>query len=238
MALTDNLVSCFQCEEASGADLVDAVGGTNTATATNTAASTAGKVGNARVLTGGQFFTKTSPTFPSGATQPITLAGWLRATDPSASWNTFQYASMGKYRNTGNQRQILGPYLNSAVFEGYISGNGTSATSVSASTFGAIAKNVWYFVCLRYDHANSLWKISVNAGTVDTVSYSSGIFAGTAPFEVGIWDAIQAWYGDIDQLLIYSRSISDAEVTALYNGGAGLSYAAMSTRLRSAGSFG
>lgn len=33
--------------------------------------------------------------------------------------------------------------------------------------------------------------------------------------------------GLIDQLLIWRRAITGAEVTALYNGGAGLSYAAM-----------
>jgi hypothetical protein len=71
----------------------------------------------------------------------------------------------------------------------------------------------------RHDAANNLLKISVNDVT-DSVAHTFGSFANVgAVHYMG-----NAWDGLIDESFFFKRFLSDAEVTDLFNAGAGRSY--------------
>jgi len=101
-----------------------------------------------------------------------------------------------------------------------------AVTSITPTT------STWYHVVLRSDPATSTIKLNVNAGTPTTATWSGSIDATPTPF--GIFEDFN---GDhmpsqntngknefVDELGVWQRLLTDAEVTSLYNGGAGKFY--------------
>jgi hypothetical protein len=80
------------------------------------------------------------------------------------------------------------------------------------------------FVVAAYDYAAGLKKISVNAGAFKTQAQASGAFASNSEITVGCgWNYSPIWDGWLGSIAYWNRSLSQAEVTYLYNGGAGRS---------------
>jgi hypothetical protein len=109
-----------------------------------------------------------------------------------------------------------------------IGGSGSSyrADGAAAST------GVWTMITMVYNKATGVNAISVNGGSFANAGSNTG---GTSPssetavFQIGK-DANAAAYADgrICRVGIWQgRALGSSDVTALYNGGAGLSYAAM-----------
>ena len=108
----------------------------------------------------------------------------------------------------------------------YVTANGTAATVVSATSFGAPSTGNWYFIYCGLNKSTNLIKISVNDGTVDSTAFATSVFDGTAQFCIGR-RAIPDGYMDgyIDQVMFWKRDLTAAEITQLYNSGNGLSIA-------------
>lgn len=221
-AITDNLVSHWKQDEASG-NATDSHGSNTLAETSGTIASVAGKVVNSRDYEAGdteRFVLADNASL--SITGNITVCAWINAESFTNSPGTIA----SKYLTTGNQRSYR---LNMVVTTGRpsfgVSQTGTAETAVA--TWGSnLSTATWYFVCGRYDGTNV--SISVNAGTPVTAAYSSGIFDSTAPFILGSQadnDFSGTEYdGLIDEVSVWSRALSDAEVTTLYNSGNGLAY--------------
>jgi hypothetical protein len=99
------------------------------------------------------------------------------------------------------------------------------------STFGAISLATWYFCFAYYDSVAGETGISINDGTVDTLGSvpsinqsldSVGNFLLTA-YALHNFSGYNA-DGGIDELGFWNRVLNSAEVTALYNGGSGITY--------------
>lgn len=87
--------------------------------------------------------------------------------------------------------------------------NVTHTTAVSAGT--------WYFICGVYDSANSKLKIWVNDTKVEVTA--SGTASDTnGVFYLGQDSGGTDCDGIIDDAFIFNRALTDAEVTARYNG--------------------
>lgn len=108
-------------------------------------------------------------------------------------------------------------------------GNGTTATEVVASTFGAVSTGTWYFVVLYHDAVNNLLKISVNGGAYDSIAHAGGVLDGTNIFKLGADQSgfhdgrLDSWgFGKspVGGIAALASTIS----SALYNSGAGLVY--------------
>lgn len=106
------------------------------------------------------------------------------------------------------------------------SNGGGTDTTVTANTFGAISAATWYFVVAWHDSVSNQIGISVN-GTADTAAHSAGVFDGTGPFAIGarVNATSDYWDGLIDEFGFWRRVLSGAEITELYNAGAGRDYA-------------
>lgn len=96
----------------------------------------------------------------------------------------------------------------------------------SFRTSGAISDDTWAFVTFVYDSVNDLMKVSFNAGAFETQSHSDGIRAlssGTGP-KFNLWNPglLNGFTdGNIDEFGVWSKALSLAEVSYLYNSGSG-----------------
>jgi RHS repeat-associated protein len=106
-------------------------------------------------------------------------------------------------------------------------GYAATLAEVKADAFGSPTTNTWYFVCGGYDGTNA-W-ISVNAGTRNTVPFSTDIFDGTNTLRVGSGypggSSPEYLDGMVDDLMLYKRVLNTSEIGWLYNAGAGRTYA-------------
>ena len=91
---------------------------------------------------------------------------------------------------------------------------------------GAISSNnvcdgVWHFACGTYDGTN--FRVYVDGALQGTSQNTFGSVSGS---ELRIGDSLtnySSWYwaGDLDDVRIYTRALSQSDITALYNGGNG-----------------
>lgn len=223
MALADNLVAYYSLENVN-----DALG-LNNLTNNNTATFVAGKVGNAAnfVLASSQYLSHADTATLDMGDIDFTITAWVYlATKPGSSMQ-----AVTKNNATGNQRGYQITWSTATDrFVAFISSDGTSTnqTSLTASNFGAPATTTYYFLALRYNAATDTLSISVNDGTPNTASHAGGAFANTAQFQIGANVGASTWNGRIDEVGIWKRLLSDAEITDLYNGGSGRDYAYVS----------
>lgn len=216
MALSDNLVYYYSCEEASG-DLIDAHG-SNDLTDFNTVGSATGIVGNARDFeaSNSEYFMSSSNSDLQGGDIDMTWAAWVKM-ESTASYRVVIS------KDGGSQWEYQIYYRNSDQrFVFYLENTGGSI-DLAASSFGTPSTATTYFICCRYDANANLAKISVN-GVEDTSSFSGGTRVATNNFYVGRESGGSYWDGLIDEIGFWKRHLTDAEVTELYNSGAGRSY--------------
>lgn len=228
MALTGaNLISYWSLEEASGTRVDAVVASGNDLTDNNTVTQAIGKIGNAAQFTAAnlEYLSRADNASLSTGDIDFCLAGWVYMDSLSNRmlWGKYSAAPQLEYivyYNTTNQV----PNNNCAFI---VSSNGTALTTLHASTFGAFSTATWYFVVVYHDSVNNLLGISVN-DTLNTASYSSGVFDGTTAFQVGqIGGATFPMNGRIDELAFWKGAgavPTAADITDLYNAGSGRDY--------------
>lgn len=243
--LLNNLVAYWPLNEAAGAnDALDLHTNALTATQVSSPGSDTGQVyAGARTLDGSaDYFTRAGDdALLSMGDVDMTLAVWLYldSKTPSEAW------AISKYRFSDNNREyFLGWLKSSDRFRWIVSGNGASVTSISSDTFGAPATGTWYLVTCWHDSVANTINISVNNGTADSAAHTTGIHDGISRFSIGtIYNlsgpptgaSFLGWNGRIGPVAMWKSAaggggvLTAAQRTALYNGGAGLAYAAFTT---------
>ena len=207
MALTDNLVSYWKLDESSG-NASDSVG-SNTATNNGTATYTAAKINNGIDVNGSsQYFSfATCPQTGSGS---FSIAAWVNGDTISSN---HCIAGFG----TGNTLQgVTFDIRGSKLYADFY-----ASTSVTATT--TLSTATWYFVVVTYDGTNlRLYLNTTLDGTSGSVTAS--IVDGDGAIGRAFWAAGNYFDGRIDEVGMWSRVITGAEMTTLYNGGAGRQY--------------
>ena len=219
--LTTSLVSYYNIDEASGSSLADSVG-SNTLTATGTTV-VAGIKGNARNFNGStDFLSKTSPIgLPAGATSK-SISAWIKPTNTDPGGNIVTW---------GNGADAGQEHISSIVtFTGitYLYTDGVNANNNLTITGLEIpAAGVWSHFVFMVDNNNN-WKYYLNAvlkrsgvfPTVVNTATATLLRVGRRTDQDGTPnDAF--WPGGIDELGIWSKVLSQTEVSDLYNSGNG-----------------
>lgn len=233
--LLTNLLVYYSQEGAADADAADehniSCGGSGcdlAESASDTIASTTGRVSNAR-------------DYELGDTEYHFIADHadLSGTDGDKTWVVWVQleslvtgAIVSKWNSGGNQREFYIEYnTTSSTFRCNVSSDGGAGTvtTVSATHFGAAAADgTWYMVSCRHDATANEVTIDVNedADTPITAAHNSGVFNGTAAFRLGSLASDSLYFdGLIDEVGFWTRELTDAEITWLYNSGNGRSYA-------------
>jgi hypothetical protein len=224
MALTDNLISYWKCDEASG-NLLDATASGNDLTATNAPGTAAGIIGtsrtfarassqkfsiasNASLLVGDIDFTWSCWVYITTADAVTGLINKGDDTNGAPSTNAFALAFNDNYSNAFEWRVLDG------------------TTDVAGITvFGSCSTNTWYFVMGWHDSVNNLVGISVN-DTSTTSSWTTGVVDSSSfPLQMGkAYGSTRYLTGRLDEIGFWKRVLTSGERTQLYNSGAGLAY--------------
>lgn len=168
--------------------------------------------------------------------QDFSIAVWVKFTSFPNAFNDIvtkmgaigQYAYIVGYRCAPvNRLRML------------VSHDGTNTVIVYANSFGAPVPGVWNFIAAWHDSIADTINIQINNGVVDTLPHATGIFDNTASFRIGARDGMVAPPVNLDGIVgpttLWKSApggggvLTAAQRTALYNGGAGLTYAQFTT---------
>jgi hypothetical protein len=217
-SLNTGLVAYYQMDETSGNELEDSGAG-HDLTDQNTVTTAAGIIGDARQFTSAN----------TESLRALDSATWSRG-DTDFSFSVWVYLDteagnmdvLGKYGSSGNFEYILRYNQSTDRFDWIVSGNGTSATTVTASNFGAPTTATWYHIVVWHDSVNNQIGIAVNAGTANTTAHSTGVSDEAINFGVGSRQntPVAYWNGRIDELGLWSKVLTSGERTTLYGAGA------------------
>jgi large repetitive protein len=97
-------------------------------------------------------------------------------------------------------------------FFGY---QGTTAKGIISAGGTAINDNVWHYVVEIFDGQN--WLIYVDGKQNQSKTDPATLTVNTQQLRIGIRGVIYPFNGLIDEVRIYNRALSDAEIQALYN---------------------
>lgn len=110
-------------------------------------------------------------------------------------------------------------------------GGGGSIASLDANTFGVPLTNTWYFIVVQHSAQNNMAYISVNDGAVDSTPTSGPGSAANNDFVIGGRSGgTISFNGRIGPTAMWKSAaggggcLTAAQITALYNSGAGLQY--------------
>lgn len=222
-SLLTDLVSYWPMDEASG-NAIDAHAA-NDLTDVNTVAAATGKVNGARDFNGtNERFILTDNADVSIGDIDVTFACWVYLDAKGGDKYVFAKDDEG---GVGREYGLLFDNFEDR-FVWQVSGNGTGMTRIKADNLGSPSLSTWYFIVVRHSASGNVIGIKVNDGTENTVSHTTGIIDGTAPFLVGCGMVTAVtwkyWNGLIDEVGLWKRALTGAECTDLYNAGAGRDY--------------
>jgi hypothetical protein len=229
--LLTGLVGYWGLDEASG-DAIDAHSGGLTLTQAGTVGTNTGIVYSAARTfpgTASNYFSRASDAATVTGNVPFVLAGWVYITSTAG---IYDYTIASKFKTSTNSREYQ-IYWSRADnrFSFAVSSDGTFTTgfkNVLAHSFGAPSLNTWYLIIGQHDASGDTLSISVNNGTVDSTAHSAGVYVGSAEFCIGaIANPYHFATGRIGPVAFWkNRTLSAADRSALWNGGAGLAYSA------------
>jgi hypothetical protein len=218
-SLLDGLISWWSLDETSGVRADSH--GSNDLADYNTVGSTIGKQNNAASFVAADIeylgIADNADLSLNGTS--FTVAAWVNLSSKSShrdivlkgytSSNDYEYALI--YNQTVDR------------FGFYVSPDGVTSYNVIANNSDAPSTNTWYFVVAWYD--GSSLNISVNNSSLDSISYSAGVYKGSQPFRLGYRGGYTYYLdGSLDEAFLYKRALTADERTWLYNGGQGRAY--------------
>jgi len=155
----------------------------------------------------------------AGADAKFAFIGWVNFD----SLATLQ-CILSKYGNAGDREYLLWMDQSTSKMRFTVSNDGTATSGVVSTVVLAPSTN--YLVAAWHDSVANVLGIAVN-GTITTASYSNGVWTGTYNFQIGKYAAASGYLGaHLDEWGKWNGWVPDATaLAALYNGGAGVTYA-------------
>jgi hypothetical protein len=219
-----NLVAFYNMDDSAGSGATDIFAAHNM-TLNGTIGSSAGIVTNCRTSNGapGNNFTLASVGSFSPGSNSFTVAFWTKAASlTQAAYPTF--AEKGGNPTSIEWLIYWDAPSSKAVLQ--VSANGTTSTSVTAST-AFTDTTTFHLIVAEWDGSNI--KISFDGGAFATTAWSTTLFSGIGNFEV-FQDATgtASYNGSIGQVGYWvGRALpltGTTSIATLYNGGAGYAY--------------
>lgn len=213
-SLSNGLVGYWKMDEASwngtSGEVLDASGNENNGVRVGNATTAAGKFGNGGTFDGTGDYTSVSDSAVFNAAN-LTYSGWVKFDNiTSDAYN----ALIAKH---GQMIFYLPGSSNNFAFYVYGSG-GTNCETVNAYSSSNFTNGTWYHFAATYNGKNK--KIFVNGSEVASSACSLSGYtdnANSLTFGGVNFDSVYDLDGTIDELRIYNRALSPAEVRQLYN---------------------
>lgn len=222
-SLVSNIISYWPGNEASG-NLIDLlVASGNDLTDTNTVTNSAGKVySTARQYTAAnsEYHTRADNASLSVGGTNFSICAWVFL-DSDALFNIISKDDNGVNREYSLNYSTA---LNRFQFVTWTAASGVGIKTITASNFGAVSLSTWYFLAAVYNGAGNFFY--VNTVLNSAASTDTG-WDGAADFTIGRSGAGNYFNGRIGPAAFWKRAITATEIDRLYNGGNGISFAAM-----------
>lgn len=223
MALLTNLVSYWKLDESSG-NAIDSISGF---TGTNTSVTYgAGKIRNGAVMDGVASKFVITDVSALKITGQFSVQAWFKGT----STDSIIYESYSGNPNVAGYRletNDVGGVGKATVLSGKNTGTtlGTDYQFINGST--TVTDGAWHHMVGVYNGTNLI--IYVDGASNGSVAWANNpAFAATNYIRIGCRNASGTdgnfVNGTIDEVAVWSRAITAAEVSQLYNGGSGLQY--------------
>lgn len=215
MALKDSLVNLWRLDEASGTR-ADAMGNCDLSTVTGSPTSAAGVQGDAISLDGSSSVSRSGVAHPFAGADVVNLSAWVY---PTSIGSTAQ--AIVCFSNAGSALSMFWRFniTTGTMTFSLVDTNGTTRTVTKTGP----SNDVWTHYFVRFIRNDSLYAYknldTASTGTVGDFAYSTNV---TTPNTVlGARASTDRFIGRIDQLSVWTRDLSAAERTAVYNAGAG-----------------
>jgi hypothetical protein len=195
---------------------------TETATIMGGATLAAGRIGQAVSLSSGQMVQVTDLE-PLHSDRQLTAAVWIYPTSFVTAWQNIVWKGNLSDCTTGCENREYAMWINSA---GYIHAVSTSVNNIGISQTvcntpaGSIALNQWQHVALVVNADAGNIKVYINGAEQASCPYStSGIRTTSGFFGIGGSHGGGSFTGLIDDVRIYNRALTVAEVDTLNKAG-------------------
>ncbi len=207
----DGLRAHWKFDEGAGSTVADATGNGATGTLTNGALWTTGRANGAASFDGSNDFAAVPSIDVTGSA--LTIAGWVRFSSfPSQSDQRIVAKANGSAESA--HWWMLGQINNGSQRLRFRLKTGSTTTTLVASS-GNLAANTWYHVAAVYDGA--AMRLYLNGTQVGSTA-KTGTLATSSSVPVSIGrnpDSYGYFSGALDDLRIYQRALSAAELAAL-----------------------
>jgi trimeric autotransporter adhesin len=212
MALIDNLINYWKIDEGTGSTTRDIVN-TRDDTITNATWSSSGRINNCLNFDGVSDYVTLPNTTGSAAYSAncISINIWFKTS--ATGYYQYLLAVCGQYVAVR-----IGTSSNNGILGFTVSGSGSQM--VSTGTANQYADGNWHMFTGTYDgttvrtYIDSVYKNSGTYTMGNTTDYCYISYNNTT----------QSFRGLLDEVGIWSRCLSQEEITSLYNSGSGLQY--------------
>lgn len=206
MALTDNILAYWKLDaNGSALSLADSTGNGNTLTNSGGVGLGTGKIGGGASFGGGAQYLQSS--FAGNLGSNFSISFWFNGTDATAGLN-----QLGQWTDSW----VIGSNSSNGLY--FISsGNGVFNFPISNAFDGS-----WHFYTVISNNGSGSLYVD---GATDLIIHSFGTLTSSTPLTIGATEGYEnSTFGQVDEVGIWSRALSAAEVTELYNSAAGNSY--------------
>jgi glucose/arabinose dehydrogenase len=220
----NGLVAAYGFEEGAGPTAGDASGTGNTGTLSGATWTTAGKFGRALSFNGTSNWVTVADADSLDLSTGMTLEAWVRPVALSG-WTTV----VMKERTGGLAYTLYASDNTGRPPAGYI----RRSSDVRAVGTSAIPLNAWTHLASTYDGANL--RVYVNGALAGTTAVTGAVGATTSPLRIGgnaVWG--EYFNGLIDEVRVYNRALSAAEVQSDMNTAVAPGFAAAAAPLSAA----
>lgn len=206
------LVGHWKMNEGSGSKLIDSSGNGNNATILNSTSGVTwvqGKEGLALNLNGNSNRFATVPSNSSlNITGALTISAWIRSPGLASK----QILSKG-----GPDGYELG-INTTGKFEFRINRESSGTTyRLQSITNYPIDGITWMHVAITFDGTNSI--IYINGVRDNSATYSpTSIKPNSTELQIGARSSINRWLGDLDEIRLYNRALSQTDINTIVNG--------------------
>jgi hypothetical protein len=200
-------VAAYGFDENGGTIVTDASGLGNTGTATDTAWTTAGRIGNALVFNGMTSWVTVPGAAALDVTTAMTLEAWVFPTAALSGW----VGVMSKERPNAVSYFLYARGTGPPAQGAFIGGNEQILSGTQA-----LQANAWTHLAATYDGA--VQRLYVNGVQVSTRNQTGSIAVSTQPLRIGGNAVYGEWFtGRIDEVRVYNRALTQAEIAADMN---------------------